>query len=215
MSTSSEIPSSERVVSTSKQQTSSGAAIQVATTGSDGVVGATTTSEEDDTCQVIHSEQGQLSFGGDIPESVRFQDGLKMYREGLVPRKSDAAVVAEMRESTFVHRSLGRRSAKDFYKSRRLLKEEEEEILIWRCEILQRAGFRQSIRDVRDLAEKILQKRDPTATVSPRWIDRCLYKHHPEVKARWSQQLDRLRARHGNNFNALELFFEMVSVMTA
>jgi len=51
-----------------------------------------------------------------------------MYRDGLVP-KSEAAVIAEMRESTFVHR-------KDFHKSRHLLKEEEVEILIWRCDIL-------------------------------------------------------------------------------
>jgi hypothetical protein len=136
-----------------------------------------------------------------------------MYSEGLVPRIIDAAVVAETKESTFVHRSLGGRSAEEFCKSRRLLKEGEENVLIWYCDILQRAGFRQSIRDVRELA-KILQKRDPAGTVGPRWIDRCLYKHHPEVKARWSQQLDRLRARHGNNFNALESFFEMVSVLT-
>jgi hypothetical protein len=60
-----------------------------------------------------------------------------MYREGLVPRMIDAAVVAETKESTFVHRSLGGRSAEDFYKSQRLLKEEEEKVLIWHCDILQ------------------------------------------------------------------------------
>jgi hypothetical protein len=38
--------------------------------------------------------------------------------------KSGAAVVAEMKESTFVHRSLGRRAAKDYYISQRLLKAE-------------------------------------------------------------------------------------------
>ena len=65
------------------------------------------------------------------------------------------------------------------------------------------------MKDVRDM---ILRERDPTETVSPRWIDRFLYKHHLEVKARWSRQLDRIRPSHGNNFAALELFFENVRV---
>jgi hypothetical protein len=115
-----------------------------------------------------------------------------MYREGIISTKSGAAVVAEMKETTFVYRTLGRRSAEDYHKSRRLLKEEEEEILIWRCDILQRAGFPQTVKDVTASAEQILQKRNPTATVSSRWIDRSFYKQHPEVKARWSQQLDRI-----------------------
>jgi len=51
------------------------------------------TSEETDSYQAIPSKQDQLPFAGNIPESARFQSGLKMYREGVVPRKSDAAVV--------------------------------------------------------------------------------------------------------------------------
>jgi len=41
--------------------------------------------------------------GGNVPESVRFQDGLVMYLNGLVPSKEHAAVVAEMKQSTFIH----------------------------------------------------------------------------------------------------------------
>jgi hypothetical protein len=69
---------------------------------------------------------------------------MQMYREHLVPRKKDAAACAEMKTSTFVHRSNGRRSAADYHKSRRLLTEEEEDVLVWRCEVLQRAGFAQT-----------------------------------------------------------------------
>ena len=69
-----------------------------------------------------------------------------------------------------------------------------------------------SLKDVGDMAEQILRKRDPTETVSPRWIDSFLYKHHSKVKARWDRQLDRIRASHGNNFAALELFFKKVRV---
>jgi len=149
---------------------------------------------------------------GNIPEFVQFQEGLAMYLNSLVPSKEQSAVVAEMKRSTFIHRTLGRRSAADFGKSRRLLLEAEEKTLIWRCNILQRAGFPQTVKDVRDLAQTILRKRDPTGTISPQWIDRYFYKQHPEVKARWSQQLDKVRVWHANKFYALESFFKTVGV---
>ena len=145
-----------------------------------------------------------------VPECVRFQEALEMHWEGIISTKSGAAVVAEMPRSTFVHRVQDRRSAEDYHKSRRLLKEEEEEILIWYCDIHQRTRFPQSVKDAIALATKIVRKRDPTATISPWWLDRSFYKRHLEVKVWWSQQLDRVRATHGNNFAVLEVFFEMV-----
>jgi len=83
---------------------------------------------------------------------------LEIYREEIISTKSGAVVVAEMPRSTFVHRVQGRRSAEDYHKSCRLLKEEEEEIWIWYCDILQRTGFPQSLNDTIVLAKKILQK---------------------------------------------------------
>ena len=165
--------------------------------------------------QAIDEEVEQLlASGGSLPECVRFQEAFEMYREGIIPNKSGAAIVAEMKRTTFGYRTRGRRSAEDYHKSRRLLKEEEEQLLIWQCDILQRTGFPLSVKDVTSLAEMILRKREPTATISPRWIDRSFYKQHPEVKARWSQQLDRIRALQGNNFAALEAFFEAVRDLT-
>jgi len=79
-------------------------------------------------------------------------------------------VVAEMKVSTLKHRTCGRRSAAEYEKARRLLLDEEDEILIWRCEILQRGGFPQSIRDVTAIAEEILRKSVPVATASLPWI---------------------------------------------
>jgi len=81
------------------------------------------------------------SNGGNIPEFDRSQDGLAIYLNGLAPSKENAAVVAEMKQSTFIHRTLGRRSAVDYGKLRRLVLEAKEETLLWRCDILQRAGF--------------------------------------------------------------------------
>ena len=54
----------------------------------------------------------------------------------------------------------GRRSADDYGKTRRLLTAEEESILIWRCDVLQRSGWSQTLEDVRILALETVQKRD-------------------------------------------------------
>jgi hypothetical protein len=145
-----------------------------------------------------------------VPACVRFQEAFEMYNSTIIPTHAGAATVAEMARSTFTHRALGRRSAEEYQQSRQLLNSAEEGILLWHCDILQRAGFPMNVKDVTALAETILRKRDPTGTVSPRWLDRCFFKRHPEVKVRWSQQLDRIRATHGNNFAAIELFFQIV-----
>jgi len=126
---------------------------------------------------------------------------LRDVQDEIIPTKKDAAVVAEMKVSTFKHRTWGRRSAAEYGKTRWLLLDGEEEVLIWRCEILQRGGFPQSIRDMTVTAEEILRKREPTATVSPRCVQRILNQRRPDVGIRWSQQLDRIRARHTNNYN--------------
>ena len=138
---------------------------------------------------------------GIVPEPIRFLNAFEMYKDEIIPTKKDAAVVAEMKVSTFKHRTWGRRSAAEYGKTRWLLLDGEEEVLIWRCEILQRGGFPQSIRDMTVTAEEILRKREPTATVSPRCVQRILNQRRPDVGIRWSQQLDRIRARHTNNYN--------------
>ena len=146
------------------------------------------------------------------PPAVRFQDAQAMYNQGQLETKKDAAVIAEMTESTFRHRMAGQRSAEDFGKSRRLLTIEEESILLWRCDILQRAGWLQTPKDVRIMALEIIQKRNPDAQVGKDWVRNSLYKRHPEIKTRWSQQLDRIRALRGSegNYLAIQLFFDNV-----
>ena len=71
------------------------------------------------------------SLADTAPGPVRFQEAMQMYRERTVPRKKDAAVCAEMKRSAFVHRSNGRQLAADY---QRLLIEEVENVLVWRCE---------------------------------------------------------------------------------
>ena len=145
-------------------------------------------------------------------QAVRFQDAQAMYYQGQLGRRKDAAVIAEMALSTFTHRVAGRRSAEDYGKTRRLLTAEEESILILRCDVLQRSGWSQTPEDVQILALETVQKRDPDAKVSKDWVRHSLYKHHPEIKLQWSQQLDRIRALRGSkgNYQAIKLFFDNV-----
>jgi len=92
----------------------------------------------------------------DHPSAEIFQNlfGFKMVsRRTKKERSYCSSSLTEMEiRHLCVHQSLGRQPAKDFYKSRRLLKEGVEKLLAWRCDILQRAGLLQSLRDVRDLA---------------------------------------------------------------
>ena len=92
------------------------------------------------------------------PQAVRFQDAQAMFNQGQFGTRGDAATIADMAVSTFRHHMAGRRSAEDYGKTRRLLTTEEESILLWRCEILQRSGWSQTPEDLRILALEIVQK---------------------------------------------------------
>ena len=145
-------------------------------------------------------------------QAVRSQDAQAMYYQGQLERQRDAAGIAEMALSTFTHRMAGRRLAEDYGKTRRLLTAEEESVLLWRCEILQCSGWLQTPADERALALEIVQKRDSNAKVGKVWVRNSLYKRHPEIKSRWSQKLDRIRALRGSkgNYQAIKQFFDNV-----
>ena len=145
-------------------------------------------------------------------QAVRFQDAQAMYYQGQLMRQRDAAGIAKMALSTFTHRMAGQRLAEDYGKTRRLLTAEEGSILLWGCEILQCSGWLQTPADVRALTLEIAQKRDPNAKVGNDWVRNSLYKRHPEIKSRWSQQLDRIRALGGSkgNYPAIKQFFDNV-----
>ena len=63
------------------------------------------------------------------------------------------------------------------------------------------------------MALEIVQKQNPDAIVGKGWIRNSLYKRSPEIKTRWSQQLDSVRALRGSkgNYQAIKQFFDNVS----
>ena len=159
----------------------------------------------------MNSENSQSES---VPQAIRFQDAQAMYNQRRIQTKKDAAVIAEMKESTFRHRMAGRRSHEDYSITQRRLTAEEESIVLWRCDTLQRAGWLQTPKDARILALEILQKRDPDGKIGEDWVRKSLYKRHPEIKARWSQQLDRIRALRGSkgDYLAIKHFFDNVCI---
>jgi len=70
-----------------------------------------------------------------------------MYREGIIPTKSGAALMAEMEQQPLGIGLEGGDRQKTIT-PRRLLKEEEEEFLIWHCDILQCTTFPLSVKDI-------------------------------------------------------------------
>ena len=56
------------------------------------------------------------------------QDAQAMYNGERLEMKKDAAVIAEMAESTFRHRMAGQRSAEDYNQALRLLTAEEASV---------------------------------------------------------------------------------------
>ena len=111
---------------------------------------------------------------------------------------------------------VGRQSAEDYGKTRQLLTAEAESILLCRCKILQCSCWLQTPADVRALAFEFVHERVPNAKVGEDWIRNSLYKRHPEILSRWSQQLDRIRALRGSKGNrqASMQFFDNVCPRT-
>ena len=159
----------------------------------------------------MNSENSQSES---VPQAIRFQDAQAMCNQRRLKTEKDAAVIAEMKEPTPEHCMASRRSHEDYSITQRHLTAEEESIVLWRCDILQRAGWLQTPKDAQILALEILQKRDPDGEIGEDWVCKSLYKRHPEIKARWSQQLDRIRALRGSkgDYLPIKLFFDNVCI---
>ena len=63
-------------------------------------------------------------------QAVRFQDAQAMFNQGQLVTRRDAAVVAEMAETTFKHRLAGSSSAEEYGKTRLLLTAGGKSILL-------------------------------------------------------------------------------------
>ena len=92
--------------------------------------------------------------------TVRVRNVIEMwYDSGGLVNKKDAAVIAELPATTFRHRLAGRPSREEASRARQRLTTTEEEIVIWRREVLARAGFPHPIKRVREMALLFLRKR--------------------------------------------------------
>ena len=71
------------------------------------------------------------------------------------------------------------------------------------------AGFPTTIWQLREIATSVVQKRSPDEKLGQRW-EKAFKKRHPEVKTRFSKEIDFIRNIRGNDIDLMNHFFNEV-----
>jgi len=132
-----------------------------------------------------------------------------MLYKHVVRTQQDAATRVDIPLSTFNHRLHGRPSRATARAKQQKLTIREEELVVERCYLRCLWGFPPVIFQVQRLAQDILQRRIPNEVLGKRWISN-FYKRHPEVKSKFSKQMDYIRSIRGNDPKIIEDFFTSV-----
>ena len=146
---------------------------------------------------------------------VREQMGIDLLERGIATTSKSAATIVDAAPSTLRHRRLGRRTREEADQSRQKLTPEEERFLVERCEHLGRCGFPVTVEDVRDHALHVYQQRLPEGRLGKDWVKDSLYHRHPEVRSKFSKQLDYKRRLCGNNRDLLSNCFDTVGYLSS
>src|SRR5205807_5900894 len=107
-------------------------------------------------------------------------------------------------------RKNGRKRRKEEEEGRQKLTREEEDQVLERCYFRCRLGFPPTIWQWKDIAHWIVRKRNPNKTLGKTW-EQNFKRRYPEVKSRFSSQLDFVRNMQGNDIELMTKFFELVS----
>ncbi|RPA90591.1 hypothetical protein L873DRAFT_1570083, partial [Choiromyces venosus 120613-1] len=117
------------------------------------------------------------------------QMAIEMATTGMAPSLTIAAAMVGAAPSTVMHRQQGRKNREEEGQRRQKLLPEEERIVIERCYFRCRLGFPPTIWQLREIATSVVQKRNPDEVLGKRW-EAAFKKRHPEVRTRFSKQLD-------------------------
>ena len=82
-------------------------------------------------------------------------------------------------------------------------------MVIKRCYFHYRLGFPPTIWQLREIATSVVQKRNPKAKLGQSW-ENSFKKRHPELKTRFSKQIDVIRNIRGNDIYLINHFFNEV-----
>ena len=145
-----------------------------------------------------------------IPNRVQEQMAIEMAASGTAPSLTVAAAMVGSAQSTVMHHQQGRKPRLEESQRRQKLLPEEERAVLDQCYFCCRLGFPPTIGQLRKIATSIVQKRILNKKLGKRWEAR-FKKRHPEVKTRFSKQLDFIRNLRGNNIQLMHHFFDEVS----
>jgi len=144
-----------------------------------------------------------------IPDRVREQMAIEMAASETAPSLTVAAAMVGSAPSTLMHRRQARKPCLEESQRRQKLLPEEERAVLDRCYFHYRLGFPPTVGQLREIATSIVQKRIPNEKLGKRWEAR-FNKRHPEVKTRFSKQLDFIRNLRGNDIQLMHHFFDEV-----
>jgi len=144
-----------------------------------------------------------------IPTRVREQMAIEMAATQTAPSLTVAAAMVGAAPSTVMHRRQGRKNREEESQRRQKLLPEEERVVIERCYFRCRLGFPPTTWQLREIATSVVQKRNPEAKLGQSW-EKSFKKRHPEVKTRFSKQIDFIRNIRGNDIDLMNYFFNEV-----
>lgn len=109
--------------------------------------------------------------------------------------------------STIQRHSKGGRSIDDFNKTKRLLSDDENAVLVEHIQESSSVGFPPSQGDIRFMANAIIKARIPSfQTIGKKWASRFLIRNWKELKTYWTSPLDRNRCNNMNPSNTKDFF---------
>lgn len=109
--------------------------------------------------------------------------------------------------STIQRHAKGGRSIDEFNKTKRLLKDEENAVLVEHIQERASAGFPPTQADIKFMANAIIKARDPPfKTVGKKWTSKFLTRNREELKTYWTSPLDRNRCNNMNPANTKDFF---------
>ena len=146
----------------------------------------------------------------EFPLHICEQMGLDLLLRGIATTSKSAATMVGAKPSTLRHRRLGRATREEESQRRQKLTPEEERFLVERCEHLGKCGFPVTIEELREHALHIYQQRVPEGVLGKNWAKDSFYHRHPEVRSKFSKQLDYKWQLCGNNKNLLSNYFDTV-----
>jgi hypothetical protein len=131
----------------------------------------------------------------------------KICEEVMIEYENKTGKSIHLNHSTIIRHAKGGISIQKFNAGKKLLSDEEEEVILKFAEETAARGFPLSHKRLHDHVDTIIRARDPEwDTVGERWTERFLLRHSDRIKTTWSSSLEGARARAANPTNHKQWF---------